>query len=199
MSNSHLDPLIRREFEALGVNIVANDALAEMVIEKVRKRRIRAAFFAASAAAAIVAIVGVGYFVGTSSIFGSKNIVQSNSYVQSSSIKGVLALPQFARMRVTQSTASHHAIFTFDLTMGEAVEIFTQPKGAQSGFVGNLSVYSLDKSGNPTFIQKFPIGLGTGLNEFGDINRNGLYQFRYDITDMSYQGEVEIGFLLGHQ
>jgi len=199
MSNSPLDPLIRREFEALGMNIVTNDALAEMVIEKARKRRIRALAYSVAATVGILGVVAVGYFVGTSSIFGSKNIVQSNSYVQGSSSQGVLGFPQFARMHVTNDSVTHHAVFTFKLSMGEAVEVFTQPKGAQGGFIGDLSVYAVDANGHSTFVQKFAIGPGTALNEFGDINSNGLYQFRYDINDASYQGEVEIGFLLGHQ
>ena len=41
MSNDNLDPLIKREFEALGLNIVSNDLLADMVFERVKKRRIR--------------------------------------------------------------------------------------------------------------------------------------------------------------
>lgn len=36
MSNDNLDPLIKREFEALGLNIVSNDLLADMVFERVK-------------------------------------------------------------------------------------------------------------------------------------------------------------------
>ncbi len=199
MSSPNLDPLIRREFEALGVNIVDNDSLAEMVIEKVKKRRIRTFFTSFIAMVVVLAVIGLGYFVGTSSIFGSKTVIQSNSYTQSSTGKGVLALPQFARMNVTSAQSSRHAVFTFQLTPNEALEIFTQPKGAQGGMVGNLSVYAIDASGRENFVQKFSIGPGTGLNEFGDINQSGAYAFHYDFTDPAYQGQVEIGFLLGNQ
>ena len=41
MINDDLDPLIKREFEALGLNIVSNDLLVDLVFERVKKRRIR--------------------------------------------------------------------------------------------------------------------------------------------------------------
>jgi hypothetical protein len=61
MSNDNLDPLIKREFEALGLNIVSNDLLADMVFERVKKRRIRKWLVAGVVALSILALAGLSY------------------------------------------------------------------------------------------------------------------------------------------
>jgi len=201
MSSNNFDPLIRREFEALGVNMVGNDLLADIVFEKVRRRRIRKWIIALGAAIALFAIIAIGYFVGNSSLFGSgKSVIQSNSYSQDSADVGVLALPQFARMNVERGNdASRHAIFPFRLRMGQMIEIFAQPKGAQGGLIAELTVVYRDSYGGASEIQKFPIGPGVGVNEFGDIAHDGIYEFHLDFTDINYQGQTQIGFMIGHQ
>ena len=82
MSNDNLDPLIKREFEALGLNIVSNDLLADMVFERVKKRRIRKWFIVGGFALSILALAALSYVVGTSALFSSgKPVIKSNSYV----------------------------------------------------------------------------------------------------------------------
>jgi len=202
MSFENLDPLIRREFEALGMNIVGNDLLADIVIEKVRKRRIRKILIVGAALLALALLTISGY-----AIFSSKtpapaaSIVQSNSYtdpgitVDGKSI--ALALPQFARIEVkNHDPASRHVTFTFHLHPGRSLEVFTEPRNA-SGDVGVLKVYPHGLSDPASCLGTFQIGGGTGSNEFGNIPADGLYDFVYDFTNLNYYGQVRAGFLLG--
>jgi len=205
MSNDELDPLIRREFEALGMNIVGNDILADLVIDKVRKRRRRFWFVSAATIFAISTIIAIGYLVGTNSHLSfagnssADNIILSNSYEQSSGEKNVLSLPQFARINVTQGKeSSRHSSFRFHLHRGEVIEVFTQSKSATGGIIGNLTINYVRSDGTTTTLQKNPIGTNDANNEFGNTSETGLYTFNFDITDPSYEGQLLVGFLIGH-
>jgi hypothetical protein len=203
MSFENLDPLIRREFEALGMNIVGNDLLADIVIEKVRKRRIRKYLIigAALLALALLAISSYVIFTSKGPVL-STSIVQSNSYADPGiAVDGkskALALPQFARIEVRNNdAASRHVTFTFHLRPGQLLEIFTEPRLA-SGDVGLLKVYPHGFSDPASCLGTFQIGAGTGSNEFGNIAAEGLYDFVYDFTNINYYGQIRVGFLLGN-
>jgi carbamoylphosphate synthase small subunit len=49
-----------------------------------------------------------------------------------------------------------------------------------------------------TTLQKNPIGTNDANNEFGNTGETGLYTFNFDITDPSYEGQLLVGFLIGH-
>jgi hypothetical protein len=205
MNNDELDPLIRREFEALGMNIVGNDILADLVIDKVRKRRKKFWMLSIALFFAISAITAIGYLVGTNSHLSiasnpsAGNIIMSNSYEQSSKEKNVLSLPQFARINVTQGNAgSHHSSFRFNLHRGEVIEVFTQSKSSTGGVIGSLTVNYVKSDGTSTLLQKNPIGTNVADNEFGNTSETGLYTFNFDITDPSYEGQLLVAFLIGH-
>jgi len=203
MSFENLDPLIRREFEALGMNIVGNDLLADIVIEKVRKRRIRKILIVGAALLSLALLATSSYAIFTSTKSGStSSIVQSNSYADPGiSVDGkstALALPQFARIEVKNNdAASRHVTFTFHLHPGRFIEVFTEPRNA-SGDVGVLKVYPHGLSDPASCLGTFQIGAGTGSNEFGNISADGLYDFVYDFTNLNYYGQVRAGFLLGN-
>ncbi|MEI6216424.1 MAG: hypothetical protein WCP64_04035 [Actinomycetes bacterium] len=199
MSNESIDPQIQREFEALGFNILGNEALADLVFEKVRRRRAKKWLVTGVVALILFLIAVLGYFIGSSSLFSSNvSIVRSNSYVMTAEKSGALSLPQFANIRVkANDTASHHISFTFYLKPGEMVEIFTQPKGNGAGSFGTLSVFAHQPTGSGAKIESYQIGQGSGHNEFGAIQNSGLFDFVYDFTDPLYEGSVVVGILLG--
>ena len=199
MSNDNLDPLIKREFEALGLNIVSNDLLADMVFERVKKRRIRKWLIAGGVALSVLALAALSYVVGTSALFSSgKPVIQSNSYVIPGDENGGLALPQYANLRLNGTTLAERTYtFTFALEMGQVIEVFTDPHEASGGKVGELTVYAREANGERVKIQTYLIGPGAHNNEFGNINRAGLYDFEYVFTDLSYTGSVRVGILLG--
>ena len=203
MSFENLDPLIRREFEALGMNIVGNDLLADIVIEKVRKRRIRKILIVGAALLSLALLATSSYAIFTSTKSGStSSIVQSNSYADPGiSVDGkstALGLPQFARIEVKNNdAASRHVTFTFHLHPGRFIEVFTEPRNA-SGDVGVLKVYPHGLSDPASCLGTFQIGAGTGSNEFGNIPADGLYDFVYDFTNLNFYGQVRAGFLLGN-
>jgi hypothetical protein len=205
MNNDELDPLIRREFEALGMNIVGNDILADLVIDRVRKRRRRFWTVFATTIFAISAIIAIGYFVGSNSHLSfAKNssagsIIVSNSYEQSSRGKNVLSLPQFARINITQgNNSSRHSSFRFYLHRGEVIEVFTQSKSVTGGIIGNLTINFVRPDGTSRILQRNPIGTNDANNEFGSTSEPGLYTFNFDITEPSYEGQLLVGFLIGH-
>ncbi len=199
MSNDNLDPLIKREFEALGLNIVSNDLLADMVFERVKKRRIRKWLFAGGIALSILALAALSYVVGTSSLFSSREpVIQSNSYQIPGDVNGGLALPQYANLRLSGLTLAERTYtFTFALEMGQVIEIFTDPRDGAGGNIAELTVYKRDANGEREKIQTYPVAAGLSSSEFGNINSAGLYDFEYVFTDLSYRGVVRVGILLG--
>jgi hypothetical protein len=199
MSNDNLDPLIKREFEALGLNIVSNDLLADMVFERVKKRRIRKWLIAGGVALSILALAGLSYVVGTSALFSSgKPVIQSNSYAIPGDENGGLALPQYANLRLNGTTLEERTYtFTFALEMGQVVEVFTDPRDGAGGNIAELTVYKRDTNGQREKIQTYPVAAGLSSSEFGNINSAGLYDFEYVFTDLSYRGVVRVGILLG--
>ena len=199
MSNDNLDPLIKREFEALGLNIVSNDLLADMVFERVKKRRIRKWLVAGVVALSILALAGLSYVVGTSTLFSSRQpVIQSNSYVIPGDENGGLALPQYANLRLNGTTLEERTYtFTFALEMGQVIEVFTDPYEGAGGIIAELTVYKRDKDGEREKIQTYPVAAGLSSSEFGNITSAGLYDFEYVFTDLSYRGVVRVGILLG--
>lgn len=199
MSSDNLDPLIKREFEALGLNIVSNDLLADMVFERVKKRRIRKWLIAGALALSLLALAALSYVVGTSSLFSSgRPVIQSNSYVIPGDENGGLALPQYANLRLNGTTLIERTYtFTFALEVGQVIEVFTDPRDASGGIIAELTVYQRDTNGERVKIQTYPIGPGMHNNEFGNISSAGLYDFEYVFTDLSYRGSVRVGILLG--
>jgi hypothetical protein len=199
MSNDNLDPLIKREFEALGLNIVSNDLLADMVFERVKKRRIRKWLIAGVAGLSILALAGLSYVIGTSTLFSSRQpVIQSNSYVIPGDEKGGLALPQYANLRLNGLTLAERTYtFTFALEMGQVIEVFTDPQDGSGGIIAELTVYKRDANGERVKIQTYPVAAGLTSSEFGNITSAGLYDFEYVFTDLSYRGLVRVGILLG--
>ena len=199
MSNDNLDPLIKREFEALGLNIVSNDLLADMVFERVKKRRIRKWLVAGVVALSILALAGLSYVVGTSTLFSSRQpVIQSNSYVIPGDENGGLALPQYANLRLNGTTLEERTYtFTFALEMGQVIEVFTDPRDGAGGNIAELTVYKRDTNGQREKIQTYPVAAGLSSSEFGNITSAGLYDCEYVFTDLSYRGVVRVGILLG--
>jgi hypothetical protein len=199
MSNDNLDPLIKREFEALGLNIVSNDLLADMVFERVKKRRIRKWLIAGGIALSVLALAALSYVVGTSSLFSSREpVVQSNSYVIPGDVNGGLALPQYANLRLNGLTLAERTYtFTFALEMGQVIEVFTDPRDGAGGNIAELTVYKRDTNGEREKIQTYPVAAGLSSSEFGNITSAGLYDFEYVFTDLTYRGVVRVGILLG--
>ena len=199
MTNDNLDPLIKREFEALGLNIVSNDLLADMVFERVKKRRIRTWLVAGVVALSILALAGLSYVVGTSTLFSSRQpVIQSNSYVIPGDENGGLALPQYANLRLNGTTLEERTYtFTFALEMGQVIEVFTDPRDGAGGNIAELTVYKRDTNGERIKIQTYPVAAGLSSSEFGNITSAGLYDFEYVFTDLSYRGVVRVGILLG--
>jgi hypothetical protein len=199
MINDDLDPLIKREFEALGLNIVSNDLLADLVFERVKKRRIRKWVITGVVALCLAALASLSYVIGTSDLFSSKApVVESNSYVIPEDKSGGFSLPQYANLRLNGMTIEERTFtFTFSLKPGQMIEICTDPRESSGGILGELTVYKRDTEGNRVRVQSFDIGSGLGTNEFGDINSEGLYDFVYSFNDLNYRGSVRIGILLG--
>ena len=199
MSKDNLDPLIKREFEALGLNIVSNDLLADMVFEKVKKRRLRKWLISGVIALSILALAALSYVVGTSSLFGSRQpVIQSNSYVTPGDENGGFALPQYANLRLNGTTLAERTYtFTFALEMGQVIEVFTDPRDGSGGKIAELTVYKRDTNGGREEIQTYPVAAGLSSSEFGNITSAGLYDFEYVFTDLGYTGSVRVGILLG--
>jgi len=147
----------------------------------------------------ILALAGLSYVIGTSTLFSSRQpVIQSNSYVIPGDEKGGLALPQYANLRLNGLTLAERTYtFTFALEMGQVIEVFTDPQDGSGGIIAELTVYKRDANGERVKIQTYPVAAGLTSSEFGNISSAGLYDFEYVFTDLSYRGLVRVGILLG--
>ena len=70
-----LDPLIRREYKRLGMNIVPDDALADLIFAKVQYARLRMV----ALIAVLISAVIVGAFFGWRATDSSSPVNRTNS------------------------------------------------------------------------------------------------------------------------
>jgi hypothetical protein len=192
----NLDPLIKREFEALGLNIVENDMLADMVIERVTKKRARKWLVSGGAVLVGLLLALLCYVIGTSSLFhAGGSTVQSNSYNIAADPSGGLSIPQFANIYVTPKNRTF--TFTFALKPGEVMESFVDStQNSLGGIVGQLRI---SKHHSNQLIDGQPLGAGSSSHEFGNIDQPGLYDFVISYDDNAFTGKVRVAFLLGHR
>jgi hypothetical protein len=194
----NIDPLIQREFDRIGINIVESEHLAELVIAKVRNRRIRK-FTLIALYGALAIAVGFILFLAGSKITsaGGEQIqyMQSSSLTSPAGANGSLALPQFAVVEVdTTKPEGRNLGFTFDLKAMNLFEIISEIPQTIRGLAGSLEVYQVNADKSKTFLTKFDLGAGTHINDFS-IPANGQYQFVFRFSDSNFKGRMRVAFL----
>jgi hypothetical protein len=197
----NIDPLIQREFDRLGINILESDHLADLVIAKVRNRRTRKFTLIALYGALAIAIGFLLYLAG-SALNGSSGdqiqLMQSSSLASPAGANGSLSLPQFAVIEVdTTKPEGRNLGFSFDLKAMNMFEIISEIPQTIRGLAGSLEVYQVNADKSKTFITKFDLGSGTHINDFS-IPTDGKYQIIFRFSDPNFKGRMRVAFLEAH-
>lgn len=197
----NIDPLIQREFDRLGINILESEHLADLVFAKVRNRRTRKFTLIALYSALAIAIGFVLYLAG--SAFNGSNADQIQQ-MQSSSLKspaganGSLSLPQFAVINVDTTKAEGRNLgFSFDLKARNMFEMISEIPQTIRGSAGSIEVYRVNPDKSKTFFTNFELGTSTHINDFS-VPADGQYQIVFRFSDPNFKGRIRLAFLEVH-
>lgn len=191
----NLDPLIRREYKRLGMNIVPDDALADLIFAKVQYARLRMI----AIVAVVVSAVIVGAFFGwratvSSSPVNTTNSSNSLSFTQESTGGDVLPLPQAGYRNVDASDPrSARLEYTFALESGWIIQEITDNPDPIMGSAGIVEVFEVSQ-GEERLIQQYQMSSRTQINEFG-VPRSGIFRFVLTFTNPNFKGQVRVAFV----
>lgn len=180
-----IDDVIKREFERLGINLVSNENLAELVILKANKRRHRNYFLTALGFLAAITL-GFGLYVAFSSGSSSTNQQSVIESVGTSSDQArviILDLKGDGKNPITYST-------NVKLEPGQFLELVSQIPEFAKGLAGTLTVVPADATETNSQIGRYDLGYGTHINEFGAFS--GELTLNYLLTDPNFQGRVRL-------
>ena len=197
----NIDPLIQREFDRLGINILESEHLADLVIAKVRNRRTRKFTLIALYSALAIAIGFILFLAGSKIATPSGEQIQkmqSSSLTSPAGADGSLSLPQFAVIEVdTTKPEGRNLGFSFDLKAMNMFEIISEIPQTIRGLAGSLEVYQVNADKSKTLITKFDLGSGTHINDFS-IPTDGQYQIVFRFSDSNFKGRMRVAFLEVH-
>lgn len=191
----NIDPLIRREFERLGINIIENDSLADLVITKVKHQRAKRFLLAALGALLLVVLTVIAFRVDNSGQMGSAgNKGSSLSYTQDNTNSTVLPLPQAGYRDINGATKEGSTVsYTFQLKQGWIIEEITDNPDPIMGEAGTIEIFKMD-DGTPRLVQQYSMSSRTQINEFG-VPQDGVYKFVLSFTNPNFKGRVRIAFV----
>ena len=183
---NEIDDVIKREFERLGINLVSNENLAELVILKANKRRRREWLLNALGFLAVITL-GLGIFLAVSS--GSNSPANSQSVIESVGASSdqarviVLDLKGDGKNPITYSTQ-------VKIMPGQFLQLVSEIPEFAKGLAGTITVVPTGASETNSQIGRFDLGYGTHINEFGAFS--GDLTLNYLLTDPNFQGRVKL-------
>ena len=181
-----IDDVIKREFERLGINLVSNENLAELVILKANKRRHRDYFLTALGFLAAITL-GFGLYIvfssGLSSSANEQSVIESVGANSDQSRVIILDLKGDGKNPITYST-------NVKLEPGQFLELVSEIPEFAKGLAGTLTVTPADATDVNSQIGRFDLGYGTHINEFGAFT--GKLTLNYLLTDPNFQGRVRL-------
>lgn len=195
MSKS-IDARIQEEFERLGLNIVESDRLADLIITRVRRDRMRRIL--GGAGVALLAALAIAFVVTTSSdSSGSSSQVtgSSLSFTQEATKDGSQALPQAGYWDIDGSVPSKSVVsYLFNLQQGWILEEITDSPNPSMGEVGLVEVYRVLEGSEDQLVQQYQMSSRTQINEFG-VPMTGQYRFVLKFTDPTFKGRVRVAIV----
>lgn len=193
----NLDPLIRREYKRLGMNIVPDDALADLIFAKVQYQRIRTVAITAIVLSAIVIGAFFGWRLTDSSPAKSTNLTNSSnslSFTQEPTIGDVLPLPQAGYRNIDVSNPETAKLeYTFALESGWIIQEITDNPDPISGSAGTVEVFLVTKD-QERLVQQYQMSSRTQINEFG-VPASGIYKFVLNFSNPNFKGQVRVAFV----
>jgi hypothetical protein len=181
-----IDDVIKREFERLGINLVSNENLAELVILKANKRRHRDYFLSALGFLAAITL-GFGLYIafssGSSSSANEQSVIESVGASSDQSRVIILDLKGDGKNPITYST-------NVKLESGQFLELVSEIPEFAKGLAGTLTVVPADATETNSQFGRYDLGYGTHINEFGAFS--GDLTLNYLLTDPNFQGRVRL-------
>jgi hypothetical protein len=191
-----IDARIQEEFERLGLNIVESDRLADLIITRVRRDRMRRIL--GGAGVALLAALGIAFVITTSSdSSGSSSQVtgSSLSFTQEATKDGSQALPQAGYWDIDGSIPSKSVVsYLFNLQQGWILEEITDSPNPSMGEVGLVEVYRVLEGSEDQLVQQYQMSSRTQINEFG-VPMTGQYRFVLKFTDPTFKGRVRVAIV----
>ena len=182
---NEIDDVIKREFERLGINLVSNENLAELVILKANQRRRRDWMLTGFGFLAAITL-GFGLYIALSGSFSSAN--------KQSVIESVGASSDQARVIILDLKGDGKNPITYStnvvLQPGQFLESVTEIPEFAKGLAGTLTVVPAGADESNSQIGRFDLGYGTHINEFGAFS--GELTLNYLLSDPNFQGRVRI-------
>jgi len=193
----NLDALIRREYKRLGMNIVPDDALADLIFAKVQHERWKNI----AIGAAIIAAISVGIFFGwkmtDSSLANSVNtssVTSTLSFNQDGTPKGIVPLPQAGYIDIDGSNPKTAQIsYLFQLQQGWILQEITDNPDPIMGEAGTVKVFLVEE-GAERLVQQYMMSSRTQINEF-EVPETGIYRFLFEFNNPNFKGRVRVAFV----
>ena len=179
-----IDDVIKLEFERLGINLVSNENLAELVILKANKPRHRDSLFTVLGLLA-AATLGFGIYlaVTSGSNTSQQSVVESVGTGSDQARVIILDLKGDGKNPVTYST-------NVVLQPGQFLELVSEIPEFAKGLAGTLTVVPAGATETNSRVGRFDLGYGTAINEFGAFS--GDLTLNYLLTDPNFQGRVRL-------
>jgi len=182
---NEIDDVIKREFERLGINLVSNENLAELVILKSNQRRRREWLLTGFGILAAITL-GFGLYLAFSAGSSSSNeqsIIESVGTISDQARVIILDLKGDGKNPITYST-------NVVLQPGQFLELVSEIPEFAKGLAGTLTVVPTGASETNSQIGRFDLGYGTHINEFGAFSGN--LTLNYLLSDPNFQGRVRL-------
>ena len=184
---NEIDDVIKREFERLGINLVSNEHLAELIILKASQRR-RLRFFWNSLGFLAAITLGFGIYLAISSVAGSATdqkatVIERVSTGSDQSRVIILDLKGDGKNPIEYTTS-------IEIQPGQFLELVSEIPEFARGLAGTLTVKPEGAAENSSQVGRYDLGYGTHINEFGAFA--GKLSLKYVLTDPNFQGRVRL-------
>lgn len=193
-----IDPMIQREFDRLGYNVIENEKLAELIIEKVNRRR-NLMIGVVGVTIAIVTIIAALIFSGLNQNSGlSRAGGSASSLTRLGDGNGAAPLPLTGYLDIKGSNPkTAQGVFLFNLNMGEMMQLITDDPDPSQGIVGQIEVYLIQNGSPDRLVQTYDMGSHTHINEFS-APTDGSYRWVLKFNNPNFQGRVRFAFVRTH-
>ena len=194
--NNNIDARIREEFERHGLNIVESDGLAELIIARVRRDRMKRIFAGFGVSLLTVAVIALAVAIISKSGSSSNEVTGSSlSFTQEAGADGSQALPQAGYLEIDGSEPSKSVVsYLFNLQQGWILQEITDSPNPSMGEVGIVQVYRVIQGMEDQLVQQYQMSSRTQINEFG-VPATGQYRFVLKFTDQTFKGRVRVAIL----
>lgn len=196
--NFNFDPLIKREFDRLGFNIIENEDLADLIITRVKREKRKKILIGIGVAIAALGVLLALYFGLNRGNSSAAARAVGSSLTTPAGTNGSQQLPLTGYVDVDGSKPNmSKAVFLFDLQMGQQMQVFTDNPDPIQGIAGKIEVFYVAAGTPDRLIQTYDMGSHTQVNEFG-VRESGQFKWVLTFNDVNFKGRVRFAFVRIH-